>query len=515
MSDLKILDCTLRDGGYYTNWDFSPQLVSSYIDAFNNLPVDYLEIGYRSPPMDGYLGEYFYLPEYVLNGIKERSNKRLAIILNEKDVNVQSITSLLGSTSDYIDMVRIAISPENFSRALKLGEKVKALGFEVCFNVMYMSEWENTPSLMSMIPDIKGIVDYFYMVDSYGGAIPSDVTKTVEIIKGLTDVNLGFHGHNNLELGLANTLAAIDAGVSIVDSTVTGMGRGAGNLKTELLLTVLNSQGKLDLEYNWLSNITDLFSQLQTEYEWGTNLPYMVSGANSIPQKKVMEWVSQKLYSFNTIIRAISNESKGITDNYMKLPTFELPQNRNSSCIIIGGGMSAIRHAQPIKKYLKQNPDIILIHASSKNSEEYRDLENKQIFCLVGNEGYRMEAVFVKSGFDGIAVLPPYPREMGTYIPEVIRERSFELDSMGSFKDYGNSHTGLALRISEIIKAKEVYLVGYDGYVDSKIGDKEISLFYENELLFDLFKTKYGSRIYSLNKTKYSHVIHDSIYSKA
>ena len=78
---MTILDCTLRDGGYYTNWDFDKSLVETYIDSFNNLPVEYLEIGYRSNPLPGYLGEYFYCPIHVMQAIKKRSKKKLVIIL--------------------------------------------------------------------------------------------------------------------------------------------------------------------------------------------------------------------------------------------------------------------------------------------------------------------------------------------------------------------------------------------------------------------------------------------------
>jgi len=108
----KILDCTLRDGGYYTQWDFDKSLVENYLTVFNCLPVDYLEIGYRSNPMDGYLGEYFYCPPSVLQYCKELSNKKLVIILNEKDVRPEHVKSLLKPCIDYIDMVRIAIAPE-------------------------------------------------------------------------------------------------------------------------------------------------------------------------------------------------------------------------------------------------------------------------------------------------------------------------------------------------------------------------------------------------------------------
>jgi 4-hydroxy 2-oxovalerate aldolase len=85
----KILDCTIRDGGYYTNWDFDKNLVDQYILSTNQLPIDYLEVGYRSNPMKGYLGKYFYAPIYELENIRKNALKKLVIILNEKDIRVE------------------------------------------------------------------------------------------------------------------------------------------------------------------------------------------------------------------------------------------------------------------------------------------------------------------------------------------------------------------------------------------------------------------------------------------
>ena len=113
------------------------------------------------------------------------------------------------------------------------------------------------------IPNLlDGKIDFLYMVDSYGSVYPDELVELIKLIKKRTNVALGFHGHNNLELGLINTLTAIENGVDIVDSTITGMGRGAGNLKTELLLTVLNSKGILDFDYNHLSNVVDIFTKI-------------------------------------------------------------------------------------------------------------------------------------------------------------------------------------------------------------------------------------------------------------
>ena len=89
---MKLLDCTLRDGGYYTNWDFDDELVAEYAAAMEALPIEYVEVGYRSLPKKSYLGQYFYSPEYVLKKLKElMPSKKLTIILDEKDVTVGQI----------------------------------------------------------------------------------------------------------------------------------------------------------------------------------------------------------------------------------------------------------------------------------------------------------------------------------------------------------------------------------------------------------------------------------------
>src|SRR5690606_27561615 len=140
--NFKLLDCTLRDGGYYTNWDFNPELVDTYIESMNHLPIEYLEVGYRSPLLNGYFGEYFYLPTYVMQRLRKASNKKLVVILNEKDIRPEMVEKLLSACKGNIDMIRLAIDPQNLTRAIELAKMVRSMGFEVGFNVMYMSKWK-------------------------------------------------------------------------------------------------------------------------------------------------------------------------------------------------------------------------------------------------------------------------------------------------------------------------------------------------------------------------------------
>lgn len=347
------------------------------------------------------------------------------------------------------------------------------------------------------------------MVDSYGGIYPEDVRETIALVRSKTSVKLGFHGHNNLEMALANTLVAIEEGVDIVDATITGMGRGAGNLKTELLLTSLQAKGKVDFDYNELSKVVDTFTQLQKENEWGTNLPYMVSGANSLPQKQVMEWVGKRFYSFNSIIRALNNQSQGIKDN-ISFPQLNIKNNKYTGAVLVGGGDSPVEHADAIETFLFKNPDILVVHASSRNALCLSNIPNDQFFCLVGNEGYRMEKVFENKEVIGKCVLPPFPRVMGTYVPNMVSDRTFELSEINFTSRYQDSCTAIALQTIIDCDIEKVYITGYDGY-SGIIQKKDQELFLENEYLFE--KATNLLELVSITLSNYSFTQKNSVYS--
>ena len=506
---MKILDCTIRDGGYYTNWDFEKEVIKNYLESMNKLPIDFIEVGYRNPDLSGYFGEYYFLPIHTIKFIKNHCNKSLAIILNEKDVRVSMLPNLLSPCKGLIDLVRIAIDPKNFGRAIHLAQEIKEMDFDVAFNVMYMSKWSEYPEMMERLNELDGAVDFLYLVDSFGGVFPEDVKETIRSVRSRTDVKIGFHGHNNLEMALANTLAAIDEGVDIVDSTITGMGRGAGNLKTELLLTVLNGLNGLEVDFNALSDTTADFEKLQESYKWGTSLPYMVSGAKSLPQKQVMEWVSKRYYSINSIVRALNNVSENRVDNE-KFPVFTERSNSND-ILIVGGGPSVINHQEAIYNYLNSNSHVSVVHASSKNARSFDGLTNEQYYCLAGSEGLRLEKVFEKNVNPNVkCILPPYPRKMGTYIPESVKRNTCELEIINFVEGKYDSHTAIALQTVINLGVANVYLVGYDGYSNGTVAKKDQELFLENTFLFDSVKSKL--KLTSLLPTEYKGIEIKSVY---
>lgn len=514
MNTTKILDCTLRDGGYYTNWNFDDFLVDTYAEAMEALPIDYVEVGYRSTPQKGYLGQYFYCPDYVLKKLKELiPTKKLSIILNEKDIRSFHVTEgLLDPCKPYISLVRIAVDPKHMKRAIKLAKEVKKSGFKVAFNVMYMSNWKTDSSFLNYLEGVDNIIDYFYMVDSYGGVMPEDVKETISLIKTKTNIPLGFHGHNNLEMALINTITAIDLGCEIVDATVTGMGRGAGNLKTELLLTFLENAKELPIKYRQLSKVVSEFEELRKRHQWGTSLPYMFSGAKSLPQKQVMEWVGMNRYPLGTILNALNNQKQEVEDN-LKFPVLE-KEKKHKQAIILGGGQSSRAHKKAIQKLFEYTKTkSCLVHAGVRNVSEFLDVDCDQYYALVGFESDKLLGHFKGvSNINRTLVYPPYPRPMGTTLPPEILELVKELEAISFTEVSTDSPMALAIQTALDLGATEIFLVGFDGY-DTSINHNQFVLARENQEVINDAIIIADVDVKSLTPTKYKNIEVLSIYS--
>ncbi|MBX2966893.1 MAG: aldolase catalytic domain-containing protein [Cyclobacteriaceae bacterium] len=511
MNRTEYLDCTLRDGGYYTNWDFDKQLVNQYLNSVNVLPIDIIEVGYRSLPKKQYVGQYFYCPERTLEYVRKRADKKkIAIMLNEKEVPVKNVAALLKPVAGFIDLVRLAVQPERFDQAVLLAQEIKAMGVPVAFNLMYMSKVLQNKSVLEKLPFLNGVIDCFSLVDSYGGVYPEDVRVTVQEVCSVLSMPVGFHGHNNMELAFVNSLTALEMGCKIVDGTITGMGRGAGNLKTELFMTWLAQKKLANVDFNALSDVVDAFEKMQQVYGWGTNLPYMVSGANSLPQQDVMDWLTKRTYSMNSIIRALHNQTLGADDN-IKLPVMN-SDRKYKKALLVAGGQSAVEHAEAVLSWIDMNKDdLVVIHVSTRNSGNYTEAKAKQIFALVGNEGKRLEKSFNNFSGEIICVLPPYPRKMGTYIPEKLTNTAYELSKVDFTDQYTDSHTAVSLQCVIEFGAEECYAIGFDGYAGLQIGEKEQDLLRENDALFSEFIRKHFP-ISSLAPSKYDKLKVQSIY---
>jgi len=507
----KILDCTLRDGGYYTNWDFNSEIIDAYIQAMNVLPIDYLELGYRNNPTKEYMGKFGYSPVSVLQYIRKNCTKKLDVMLNEKSTKPEDLDVLLKPIVGLVDMIRIAIDPKNFDRAVILAKAVKVMGFEVGFNVMYMSKWQTEyPEFLKKLSVINEMADLFCMVDSFGGVTPEDVIDIVKMVRENTTSPIGFHGHNNLQLGLINTITAMKLGVDYVDATILGMGRGAGNLNMELLLTYLNAHEGLEVDFNVLGDVITAFTPLMEQHQWGTNLPYMLAGANRIPQKEVMDWVKNRVYSFNSVVRALDNRKNNTVDN-AQFPHLNV-ENKFDKVLVIGGGNNAIEHKEAIKEFIAQGQNIAVVFATARNAKAYQDIKVPVYYTLVGNEGRRLTANVGKAKFNATCVLPPYPRTMGTEVPAYAEKNTVELSAVNFTDKFKDSVTTIALQLAMNLTDGEIFVIGYDGYPGNVLSEKEVTLTNENKNIFQAYQQAKGEQLKSLTPSLYKDLNIVSVY---
>ncbi|MEL3970781.1 aldolase catalytic domain-containing protein [Rossellomorea oryzaecorticis] len=514
MSDFKILDCTLRDGGYYTDWDFSKELVNKYIEAVAALPIDYVEIGYRSPSKKGYLGEYFYLPINTIRFIREniRQDQKIAIMINTKDINnEEQFVELLNICKSNVNMVRFATSPENISYSISLASRAKKLGFEVAINLMYLSKL--TISDIDYLINLDSIndLDYIYFVDSYGACTPDQVARLItHFNENSHGVKIGFHGHDNLELVFANTLKAVDKGVSMVDATFTGMGRGAGNLKTELITLYKSKTSNTPIDFDAIEQIVNVFNELKDKYGWGTSLPYMFAGLNGLPQDKVMSLLSKNRYSASSIIESFS-ESNHYNNVY--LPQIE-EENSDSyeNVIIIGGGKELSNHHDAIIEFAKEK-NALIINSTTKNQELFNVPDLKRFVCLPGDERNKIKGSFSRDNGNIKGMIVTHNTA------KLIKEDDFvspiytiEIDSRLDFENdvKEDAPLAMALTLSLKFKSKNVYLAGFDGYLG--LTEKERSLSSENQKIINCYNDIEQNNIQTLTPSLYN-IDRYSVYS--
>ena len=350
MDNIKILDCSLRDGGYYNKWDFSENFIDDYLKNISKLPFNFVEIGYVSASSNNeYFGQIRYIDKHIIGKCKELGIK-VAVMIDVKSIDNNLITKINSIKKD-VNLFRFAVNYELIEESLNIIFNLKLPKEKIVINLMYLSKWINNKDFLIKISKIEK-VKYLYLVDSYGSVFPDDVAKVFKFLSSnINDISLGFHPHNNLELAFANTLQSIKHGATIIDSTFYGMGRGAGNLKSEIILTYLNQKHQLDIDFDSLDFLNKSFIKLHNKYKWGVDYPYILSGFLDFPQKDISYHIDQRHLSLKSLVSLISNEN-----NQSKFSDIfnQIQINKNEKYLLIGGGFSIEKHKNRIIRWFKR-----------------------------------------------------------------------------------------------------------------------------------------------------------------
>mgnify|MGYP003590371612 CR=1 FL=1 len=280
--EIKVVDCTIRDGGLMNNHRFSDDFVRAIYNADADAGVDYVELGYKGSR------KIFSPTEY--GPWKYCSEDDVRRVIGEKRPGVKLCAMADAERTDYhedflpreqsaLDVLRIACYAHQIPTAIDMVEDAHQKGYETTLNLMAISTVPDFELDKSLEVVARSSVDTMYIVDSYGALYGEQVDDLMnrfkEVIKG-TKKRIGIHTHDNMRLAFANTITAIIAGATMLDATMFGLGRGAGNCHLELLLGFLKNPKYLQRPI--LQCVQETILPLGKNLDWGYSIPYAITG---------------------------------------------------------------------------------------------------------------------------------------------------------------------------------------------------------------------------------------------
>lgn len=291
--EIKILDCTIRDGGLINNHKFKDDIVKAVYDTCVAAGIDYMELGYKNDKKifapDKY-GNWKHCDEDDIRRIvgENDTDLKLSVMADAEKSNYKK--DILPKEQSVLDLIRVATYIHQVPTAVDMIKDAKDKGYEATINLMALSTVQDRELNEALEIFAKTDADVVVVVDSYGcmysEQIRDYVKRYLKAVKG-TGKEVGMHAHNNQQLAYANTIEAIVAGANLLDATIFGIGRGAGNCPMELLLNFLRNP-KFDLRAV-LQCIQDYFLPLRNELEWGALIPYMITAHFNQHPRTAME----------------------------------------------------------------------------------------------------------------------------------------------------------------------------------------------------------------------------------
>lgn len=296
--DIRVVDATIRDGGLCNNFRFDDKFIKDLYQANVKAGVDYMEFGYKASKEifdEDDFGKWKFCNDSDIRKIvgDNKTGLKIAVMADVGRTDFQQ--DIIPKKDSPIDLVRIATYINTIPAAVEMIENCAKKGYETTINIMAVSK-ANTDDIKTAL-DILGQspVNAFYIVDSYGALYPEQSRKLANLYCEYADKygkSVGIHAHNNQQLAFANTIEAMTQGVSYLDATVDGMGRGAGNCALELLLGFLkNPKYKVAPILKIIEEHTE---KLKAEgVKWGYDIPYMLTGQLNTHPRPAISYVKE------------------------------------------------------------------------------------------------------------------------------------------------------------------------------------------------------------------------------
>jgi len=533
-NEIKILDCTLRDGGYYNNWDFSKELIDEYLQAMSAAKIEYVELGFRFLKKDIYLGPCAYTTSSFLETLNIPKGIKIGFMINAKDLISNNLSKTMinkyffeMSKKSKVSFIRFACHLNEIEKIIPLCNELNKKKIFTVINLMQISEINNLEieSIAKRLASSK--LDVFYFADSLGNLEPDNIKHLAYLIKKNWKKDIGFHAHDNMGRALINGVSAFNNGIKWIDTTVTGMGRGAGNIKTELALLQFSKNHKKKYDISLLLKLIDeKFEPLKNKYKWGANPYYYLAGQHKIHPTFIQSMLNDLKLEPGEMLLAIDNLKKGQGKSFNKnliefgKKLYEgktkgtwCPHNliKKRDVLIVGSGPGSYNHSKAIENFIKKNKPFVIGLNAEKIIDE--SLVNLRVSCHTLRI---MSDVSVFKNIKQPLVLPldRLPDNQKKKFKKLkiynyglqVKNGKFIFGKNSSITP--NSLTIVyALSIANSAKSKKIYVSGLDGYPIEDPRRHEM-----DETLKLYLSTKNKSELISITPTRYK-IKSSSVYA--
>ena len=495
INNIKILDCTLRDGGYINNWNFGLDKSKIVLELLYKANLDYIEIGFitkdKSTSNQTLFDSFDKIKTFLPINCKKEN---LVGMITFGKFPIEDVPNCNDSP---IDVIRVIFKKNQKNKALDYCKKIKEKGYKLFINPTFIDQY-NDYELLELINEVNKIIPYgFSIVDSMGTLKEIDLLRLYYIISNNLNRNIaiGFHSHNNLQLSFSNAQCLMKICKDrelIIDSTVFGMGRGAGNLCTELITQYINDnyEGNYNIVHI-LKIVDEQVDPIFAQNPWGYSVPYYLAAINHCHPnyaKYLVDKQTVPVEMVNDILKKLPDSQKATYDvdliKQLYLDKFSKSVSDieivkwlkdkllNKKILILAPGKSIEIEKENINKFIQLNNPFIVslnfypeIYDSNlifvSNIKRFSSLENIETSLMVTSniENYPQNAMVIN---------------YSTYL--------------SNSKIYDNVFL-IFLNLLISMSVKNIYVAGLDGF--SSINNEN---YYNNTLINSAREREFGER---------------------
>lgn len=480
----QLLDCTLRDGAYIVNSEFGIPAIKGIIKKMQDANIDIIECGWLKDTPHQAGTTFYHIPADLEQYLSDKNPHATYVAMI--DWNRYNLNSLPVCNHRSIDAIRVVFPQHKYREGIALGTIIKEKGYQVYFQAANTLGYSDN-ELIDLAKEINQASPVcLSVVDTFGAMYGEDLAHIISILDEHLDKNikLGFHSHNNQQLSFALTMQFVENLVQkgrncIVDASLCGMGRGAGNATTELVANFLNRKYQGNYDMNVIMDAIDMYMQhFQANYQWGYSTPYFIAGmycthvnniaylsqnhrTNARDMRNIIESLSaedRKKYDYDLLeAKYIDYQSKMIND---EKELCELKEHlKDREVLLLLPGKSLITEKDRISAYIAQNhPMVIGINAV------FQDFSYDYIFF-----SNKIRYDYAKEIYPELFY--SFPRIIASNIKTVPEENellvNFNLLVKRGWDHFDNSGIMCLRLLNKLHVTTRVTLAGFDGFGNS------------------------------------------------